>query len=196
MRTGTRTRRIRIEPVAPHDWTPEIAALMGTVAVDGAGTLNLFNTLANHPRVFRHWLPFSGALLLRSSLTPRQRELLILRTAIRIDSPYEIAAHTRLAAEAGLIQEEIEALVSGGTHPSWSRIDLALVESADDLHADGVISDDVWEQLAAAFETRALVEIPLLIGAYVMLGYFLNSAGVVPDVDSVTLGYAEEEDDG
>src|SRR5438093_634486 len=39
--------------------------------------VNIFRTLAHHPKLFKRWLVFANHVLFKSSLPPRERELLI-----------------------------------------------------------------------------------------------------------------------
>ena len=41
--------------------------------------LNIFRTLAHHPKLMTRWLVFGNHILAKNSLTPRDRELAILR---------------------------------------------------------------------------------------------------------------------
>ena len=83
------------------------------VDVGGAlGEANIFTTLVRAPDVFRRWLPFGGALL-RGSLPARDRELLILRTAVNCTAPYEWGQHVRLGRLAGLTDDEIARVAAG-----------------------------------------------------------------------------------
>ncbi|HTN99478.1 MAG TPA: carboxymuconolactone decarboxylase family protein, partial [Microthrixaceae bacterium] len=73
----------------------------------GDNALNLFKTLANHPKLMRSWLRFGGQLLQRSTLSDRERELVILRVAARCGSAYEWGQHVGIARHAGLSDDEI-----------------------------------------------------------------------------------------
>ena len=69
--------------------------------------LNIFATLARHPRLFKRWSAFGGTLLYRGTLPERERELLILRTGYLCRAHYEWGQHVDIARAAGLIDEEI-----------------------------------------------------------------------------------------
>src|SRR4051794_36175249 len=75
--------------------------------------LNIFRTLARHPGLFRKWLPFGGKLLAGGKLSPRDRELVILRTAFRCRARYEWAQHVAIARTAGLADDEIARVAVG-----------------------------------------------------------------------------------
>ena len=69
----------------------------------------------------------------------------------------------------------------GSTASGWSPRRELLLEAADELHADGVIGDELWAQLSGALSEVELIELCMLIGHYEMLAMTLNSLRVEPD---------------
>ena len=53
-----------------------------------------------------------------------------------------------------------------------------LVAAADELHANHEISEATWRGLSALLTTEQLVELPMLVGHYILLGGVLRSLGV------------------
>jgi 4-carboxymuconolactone decarboxylase len=168
----------RIPPLHADEATEEQRELLAAV---GTPSLNVFATLARYPGLFRKWLPFGGKLLAGGKLTPRDREIVILRAAFRCGARYEWAQHVAIAGTAGLTTGEILAVASGPAAPSWSDDDATLLRAVDELHDDHRISDATWAKLASHCTTEQLIEIPMLAGAYAMLAGVLNSLGVQPE---------------
>jgi alkylhydroperoxidase family enzyme len=154
----------------------------------------VFTTLGRHPRLFRRWLPFSAALLLRGDLARAERELVILRTAWRCGSWYEWAQHAALAQRASLDVHDIARVVEGPAAPGWGPRQRLLLVATDELHDRRVITDRTWQALAAELTERQLVELCLLVGHYEMLAMTLNSLGVEPEPTTLArLGGAAAE---
>jgi 4-carboxymuconolactone decarboxylase len=168
----------RIPPLSPDELTDDQRELIG-----GSGTrpLNIFLTLARHPGLLRKWLPFGGKLLAGGKLTPRDRELVILRSAFRCGARYEWAQHVAIAGTAGLATDEIRRVAKGPGAAGWSDADAALLRAVDELHDDHCIGDGTWKALASRYGTEQLIEIPMLAGHYAMLAGVLNSLGVQPE---------------
>jgi AhpD family alkylhydroperoxidase len=166
----------RIPPLDPADRDETARALLESVGTVGS-ELNVFTTLVRHPKLFRRWSAFGGALLLAGSLPPRDRELLILRTAWNNGCEYEWGQHVRIARDAGL-DAEIDLLIEGPTAPGLTPSDAALLQAADELHRDSVISDATWARLRERYDEHQLIEVPMVVGHYALLGYTLNSLGV------------------
>lgn len=143
----------------------------------------IIGLLAHHPGLAANWLTFNGQLLDDPALSPRERELVILRVAWRSQSAYEWAQHVPMGREAGLSDVEITALGSSDV-AMWSASDRALVTAADEMLADHRIDDETWKQLEADFDHRQLLELLFVIGAYLCLAVVLNGAGLPPDPET------------
>jgi 4-carboxymuconolactone decarboxylase len=181
-----RPQAARIPPIRDEEADEQTRDLLEEVRIPGAEAVNIFETLVRHPGFFRRWMPFAGKLL-AGKLPARDRELLILRTGWHCRSPYEWGQHVRLAKAADISDEEIARVAVGPQAPEWSAFDRTLLTAADELHDDACISDRTWDELAARYDEKQLIEVPMLVGHYHMVAFALNSLGVprepgVPDL--------------
>ena len=145
--------------------------------------LNVLGTFAHHPALTRAFFTFNGHVLSASTLSPRDRELLVLRVAHLRDCAYEWAQHEILARDAGLTSEEIARVAAGPDAPGWSPRDRALVRAVDELVRDARVSDPTWEELVGVLDRRQLMDVVFTVGAYEVLAMALRSFGVELDVD-------------
>ncbi|KAB2342989.1 carboxymuconolactone decarboxylase family protein [Actinomadura rudentiformis] len=166
----------RISPLPQDEWSDLLK-----VVAETTGPLNIFTTLGRHPALFESWIGFGSMLLLKGTLSARDRELAILRTAHHRSCSYEWHHHHRLGLEAGLTEAEIAALRLDLDGHSWSADDRMVLAAADDLHARGTVSDATWAELAGRFGERELIELVMLIGHYHLLAFTLNSLRVQPE---------------
>jgi alkylhydroperoxidase family enzyme len=156
-----------------------IARLIGMAT--GGRPPNVFTTLARHPRLFRRWLRFAGALMPGGLLPRADSELVILRVARNCGSEYERRHHERLGRAAGLTADEIEAARKGpGAAGLTPRRDL-LLRAADELHAERTIGEPLWRELRPIYSDAELIELCMLVGHYEMLAMTLNALAVQPD---------------
>lgn len=183
-----------------HDGTPKVPPITAEAATDDQraameplgpmGELNIFRMLAIHPKLLRSWLPFGGRLLQGSSLSPRHRELVILRTAGHCGSGYEWGQHVGIGRDAGLTDEEIVAC-AGPLAGGWSDEDRAVLQGTDELLSNHRIADGTWDALVAAgWSDAQLVELTMLAGHYAMLAGMLNSIGVETEIPLPAIGSA------
>lgn len=168
----------RIAPLAPEGRDPRTAELLDSLRRPDGSELNLFTTLAHHPRLLKRWSAFGGVLLYAGTLPARERELLILRTAWHCDAHYEWGQHVAIALAAGVTDDEITRVASGPHAPGWSNDDAVLLHAADELHADARISDATWAALGERFDQAQLIELCMLVGQYHLVAFTLNSLGI------------------
>lgn len=182
----------RIEPLDPatlDDAQKEaLAPLIGTGRV-----LNIFRTLAHVPQALDRFLQWGGYILSkRNSLSPRDRELAILRTGFNCKSGYEWTQHVPIGLDAGLTESEVERIKSGPEAEGWEERDRAMLRVVDDLTRSFFVSDASWAALTF-FTDRQKIDLVFTIGQYTQVSMFLNSFGVQLDegqtLDPALKGY-------
>jgi alkylhydroperoxidase family enzyme len=184
----------RIAPLPREEWTEEvgqaIAALLPPDAErplrrrkGGSKGHNVLGTLARHPKLMHAFHTFNGHVLFTSTLSPRQRELLILRVAALREAAYEWEQHVILAAEAGLDDQEIARIADGPEAPGWSATDAAMLWAVDELVSDAEVCAATWEQLTRTFDQQQLMDLVFTVGAYDLLAMAFRSFGIELDDD-------------
>jgi alkylhydroperoxidase family enzyme len=174
----------RIPPLPQDEWTGDVKRILDAVppGIDRRlGDNNIFPTFARHPDLFRAWLPFGGFLLTAGKLSGRDRELLILRTAVRTESSYEWGQHVRISLDGGIEREAIDRVLEGPDADGWTPHEAALLRAADELHDGSRISDGTWKTLAETYDDEQLMEATMVVGHYHMVAFALNSYGVELD---------------
>ena len=169
----------RIEPVDPDSLDAETRALLDGLSLGSA--VNIFRTLANHPKLFKRWLVFANHILFKSTLAPRDRELVILRIGWLCRAEYEWGQHVIIGRAVGLTDDEIERIVKGPDAPGWDPFEATLLRAADELHSDALVSDETWRALADRYSTEQLMDLVFTIGQYALVSMALNSFGVQRD---------------
>ena len=144
--------------------------------------LNVLGTLAHHPELARAYHTLTAHLLYKNTLTPRHRELVILRVAAVRHSPYEWAQHAVLAGDVGISEEELDR-VAMGTTEGWSPLEGAMLRAVDELIADAVIADDTWAAVAGELDEKQLMDLVFTVASYDALAMLLRSFGTQLDDD-------------
>jgi alkylhydroperoxidase family enzyme len=171
----------RIPPLPREGRDPRTEELLASLRGADGSELNIFATLARHPKLFKRWVAFGGMLLYGGTLPPRDRELLILRTAVRCGAHYEWGQHVAIARDAGLSDDEIGRVVDGPDAEGWSAPDAALLRATDELHDQSRIGDATWSDLAGRYDEQQLIELCMLVGQYHLVAFTLNTLGVEPE---------------
>ena len=175
----------RIPPLPAEGRDPRTAELLDSVRQPDGTELNIFATLARHPKLFKRWSAFGGTLLYGGLLPARERELLILRTGYLCRAPYEWGQHVLIGRAAGLTEEEIARVAAGPDADSWSADEALLLRATDELHADSRIGDATWAALAERWDEAQLIEVCMVVGQYHLVSFALNSLGVEPESDDL-----------
>jgi alkylhydroperoxidase family enzyme len=171
--------------------TPELQEIMGGGINSPAGTpLNIFGTIAHHPRLLKRFMNFAGLFLNKGLLPAREREIVILRVGWNCQSVYEFGQHTIIGQRVGLSLSEIDALTKKFEANTWSNRDAALIAMADDLCSDNCVSEATWNLLTADWKEDELIELVMVAGTYRLVSGFLNTMGVELDAD--TPGWPEQ----
>jgi alkylhydroperoxidase family enzyme len=184
----------RIAPLPPASWSAEMRDALTAMRppnprhpfppTEGRPKgVHVLGTFARHPELARAFFTFNGHLLFASTLTPRQRELLVLRVAALRDATYEWEQHAVLASDNGIDEEEVARVAAGADAPGWSPLERALLRAADELVRDATISDATWAVLAATFDDRQLLDLVFTVGAYDTLAMALRVCGTPLDDD-------------
>ena len=111
----------RIQPVQDDEATDEQREILAAASVSGRPPLNVQRTTAQHPDLARARQAFSSHIMRETSLLPRHRELLILRTGWNCQSEYEFAQHARYGRSVGLSDEEIRRVAAGPDDEAGTR---------------------------------------------------------------------------
>ncbi len=142
----------------------------------GAGGLaGPFNAMLYAPPVGHALQELGAAIRFRTQLAPRIREMAILVVAQAWDSGYERASHEPIGREAGLADEEIEALRTGadpGFADKQEQVAYAVVRALTSPAAD--LDDQQYDTAVAMLGEQALVELSTLVGYYATLALQLR----------------------
>lgn len=121
------------------------------------------------------WSALGESLRFNTSLGKRLAELAIIVTGRRWSAQVEWFVHARVAAEAGLEAEVIEA-IRAGAPPRFHRTDDRLVyEFARLLLQRGDPGPELHAAATARFGVKGVVELTALIGYYSMVAMTLNA---------------------
>jgi alkylhydroperoxidase family enzyme len=185
----------RIPPLPPDEWPPEMGEVIAAIRPSNPRHpfprrdpgrpkgLNVLGMLAQHPALAVAYNTFTGHILFGTTLSPRQREMLILRVASVRQAIYEWKQHVVLASEAGLTTDEVTRIQLGADAIGWSSLDGALISAVDELVRDARVTDQTWEVLAAHLDVQQLMDLVFTVGAYDALAMAFRTFAIPLDDD-------------
>jgi alkylhydroperoxidase family enzyme len=170
----------RLVPLAEEQLNDETRRILERARMGGR-VMNIFRTLAHHPKLLERWMVYGTHVLNKSTLPARAREMLILRIGWLCRSEYEWGQHVLIGQAAGLTDEEIERIKAGPDDAGWSEQEASLLRAVDELRADAFISDPTWLALSDHFNRQQLLDLIFTVGQYNLVSMALNSLGVQLD---------------
>ena len=170
-----------LSPLPADEWDDELSPLRTA----NSTPLNIFGTLAHHPKLMKRWLVFGNHVLAKSTLPARDRELLILRTGWRCRAPYEWAQHVVIARASGVTDDEIRRVIDGPEADGWDPFDAHLVRAVDELHDDACVAEPTYRAIADRYDDQQMLDLVFTVGQYHLVSMALNSFRVARD-DTLT----------
>jgi alkylhydroperoxidase family enzyme len=186
----------RVPPIPPRQWPEGMAETLAAAlrpadarhplpprdATSPKG-LNAMGAQAHHPELTAAYNQLIRHALYFSTISPRQRELMVLRVAHLRGSAYEWAQHAYQAGVAGLGPDEIVRVRTGPGADGWTPLERALLSAADELVATACIQDDTYAALAEELDVQQLMDVVFTVGAYEVFAMFLRTFDVELDED-------------
>lgn len=166
----------RIRPLPTADFTDAQARVLGSGRGDPINELHFVRTLVQHLDLYKRFVPFARGLVSETSLSPRHREILTLRTLALTGEHYESGHHDQMACDAGLVRTEIEAARAGGA--GLESFERRLAQAAEELVRTYCLSDATWAALARQYTTEQMIELHFTVGNYVLMSMLTISVGM------------------
>ena len=118
------------------------------------------------------------AIFKAQGVDPKTREMIILRAATVLDSPYEWLADAQMAKNVGLPPEEINAAASGGPVVGINSEYVLVCKRPTSCPPAAPLRDDTLSELLDNYGESISRKIILIIGWFNLLSRFLNGCRV------------------
>ena len=166
---------IRVPDPEPPLTTPRIEPLEG----DG---LRVSRTFARSPDMAEARGRYPGYVLNpeRSRLMPHDRELVILRMGWNSGAVYEWAKHVGSVGRARDHGLDPVWIAQGHDQSGWNAHERALIDAANEMFRDSMISDETWAALSQQYDTQQMISVAVSGARYRMVSLSLNAFGVQP----------------
>lgn len=180
----------RIGPLSAEDLTRDQAEIIAPTVTRGGTPATVVMTLMRHMPLFTNLNVLGRHIMSGSSLTPRQREILIMRVAWNTQCEYQWGQHVLMSESAGLDAGDHER-IKQGAQVGWDELESALLTAVDELLADTMIGDATWALLEHHLAAEQLIDLIFTVGHYNMVAMSLNAIGVqreagIPGFDGKT----------
>jgi 4-carboxymuconolactone decarboxylase len=148
---------------------PELAAEIGKIKGGRGALINIYKLLLHSPKVCMAWFEYIGAIRWGTTISPRLRELAIVRIAQAANYAYALRQHVPAIAVAdGVSIEECEALKDWRPSKFFNEAERAALAYVDAVREGTGVPDDVFAAVRKHYSEREVVELTVLCGAYIM----------------------------
>ena len=157
-------------PLIDETAHPELAELVAKFSAGRRGNLiNVYRMLLHSPALAESWFNHSNAVRWKTALDGRLREIVIIRIGHITKAQYVLRQHVpALALADGVSLEECQALADWRSATSFNARERAALAYADAMTQEIAVPAEVFAEVKRHFDTRALVELTVLIGSYNM----------------------------
>ncbi|MDQ2861752.1 MAG: carboxymuconolactone decarboxylase family protein [Pseudomonadota bacterium] len=159
-------------------FNPASATGRAAVAYAKLPPLNIFAMMGHAGELIDGFTRLGTQILNFTSLDPVLREIAIVRVGVRSGAGYEVFQHERIARRIGMSDALIAAIHEGPAASAFDEAQGEVMAFTDDVVANVRASDATFEPLQARLGYKALQELTLTIGYYMMVSRFLETFDV------------------
>ena len=181
-RSIDRLTEARVPPLPEAEWTDEQRAVVEKYAHHG-NPGNALRTLIRVPALADRVFPFMRYITHDSTLSPRHRAILILRTAWLTQNATLWATHASRAGESGLTAEEVRRVAEGPPDGSI-EFEAVLLGLADELFRNASVTDQTWDALSSQYDLYNLMDAVVTVTETTSHAILFNALGTQPDDDT------------
>ena len=180
----------RVKLLQKEEAQPKAREIYDKIEENGTRVLNLYRALAHNPNVLRNFTRLGNSLLAGAELSPKLRELIILRIAKLSESEYEWVQHYPIALEAGVTHEQTEAISHWSDSTKFSNEERAVLQYADEVTQNVAVKGETFKTLQQHLNEQRIVELTASIGYWGMVARFLVPLQI--DIDAQPAGSAQD----
>ena len=163
----------RVRLLQNEEAPPKSKDLFEKIERNGATVLNLYRAVAHSPSTISSFVKLGNVLLNRAELSPKLRELAILRIAFLLGSEYEMIQHLPIALEAGVSQKQVECIHRWEESNVFNEEDQAVLQYTDEVTLNTKSKNQTFKTLGKYLNERSIVELTLSIGYWGMVARVL-----------------------
>ena len=140
--------------------------------------LNIFRMLGHSGDLLEGFSRFGGYLLNRTALDPILREIAIVRVGVLSKASYEVYQHEAISRRLGMSDELIAAIHEGPGAAAFTDLQRQVMAFTDDVVKNVRAGDATFNPLRDALGPKALQELTVTIGFYMLVSRFLETFDV------------------
>jgi alkylhydroperoxidase family enzyme len=140
--------------------------------------LNIFRMMGHAGDLLEGFSRFGGQILNFTSLDPVLREIAIVRVGVLCKSSYEVFQHETISRRIGMTDGLIAAIHEDPSAPAFDELQRLVMAYTDDVVINVRAGDATFLPLRARLGDKALQELTIIIGFYMMVSRYLETFDV------------------
>jgi len=140
--------------------------------------LNIFRMMGHAGELVDGFTKLGTQILNFSSLDPVLREIAIIRVGVLSRATYEVYQHERIGRRIGMSDDLIKAIHEGPQAAAFTDLQRQVMAFTDDVVANVRAGDATFKPLETALGAKALQELTITVGYYMMVSRFLETFDV------------------
>jgi len=165
----------RFKPLTYAELTPAQKTMVDHLFAGERGGMNgPFNVTLRSPEMGDLAQQLGAQLRFHSALTAKQRELAIILTGRDWTAQYEWYAHARLALQAGIPKDAVDAIAAGKRPTSLGPDEVPVYNFVTELLKTRQVSDPVFNAARAKLGEKGVVDLTGLVTYYGFVSAMLN----------------------
>ncbi len=159
----------RVSLVEKDQAHPMVKELYQKNETQGGRVINLWKVMGHCPYIGLNFQRLGNSILRGEELSPRLRELAILRVGNLAQSEYEFKQHTAIALRCGVSQKQIDEISYWTTSKLFDEQERAILAYTDEVTQDIRVKDGTFAKLRSLLGEHTVVELTAVIGYYGMV---------------------------
>ena len=171
----------RISRLDRSEVAPETAVLYDKIFAQRGNVPNMFRVMAHRPEIFTTMQAHFAAVLSTGTLSPKLKELIVVRTSQINRTPYCLASHTILAHNLGWSDDQLSHLADWPSRDDFTAAEKAALRLAETVTRDATaVSDEQFAELRKYYSEGEIVELLCAIGLFNYFNRFNNALRMEP----------------
>ena len=140
--------------------------------------LNIFRMMGHSGELVDGFTRLGTQILNFSSLDPVLREIAIVRVGVLSKAGYEVYQHEAISRRLGMSEDLIKGIHEGPAAAVFDTLQRLVMAYTDDVVANVRASDATFDPVREHLGDKALQELTITIGYYMMVSRFLETFDV------------------
>jgi alkylhydroperoxidase family enzyme len=157
---------------------PETATGRAAEAYEKLPALNIFRMMGHGGDLIETFSRMGAYLLNFTSLDPILREIAIVRVGVLSSAGYEVYQHERISRRIGMSDELIAGIHEGPMAAVFDDAQREVMAFTDDVVANVRASDATFEPVRRRLGDKAIQELTMTVGYYMMVSRYLETFDV------------------